>query len=222
MAVLLGCVVLMLALVLPALRANAADGNVCPPGDSGKIDVPGDQLSVTVTAPAGYLISGYCVKAGSVQGGTGGPVFVVVDPPTKTVTITYPGGKAVSHYSVTYVPVTPPTTPPPSTRRRSHPPTLDDHDHTRRRPRPRRTPHHGTHTSPSSSTTSSSGAVSTVTTYPLQPVAAGATSDPVAPRGVTPLQGLLLLIGLLGMSALLVSARSPRRLRFRRIGSPRE
>jgi hypothetical protein len=64
--------------------------------------------------------------------------------------------------------------------------------------------------------------VSTVTTYPLQPVNAGATSDPVAPRGVTPLQGLLLLIGLLGMSAVLVSARSPRRLRFRRIGSPRE
>ena len=203
MAVLLGCVVLMLALVLPALRANAADGNVCPPGDSGKIDVPGDQTSVTVTAPAGYLISGYCVKAGSVQGGTGGPVFVVVDPPTKSVTITYPGGKAVSHYSVTYVPVTPPTTPPPSTT--TKPPTSTTTTQTTTT-----TTHTtGTHTSPSSSTTSSSGAVSTVTTYPLQPVDAGATSDPVAPRGVTPLQGLLLLIGLLGMSALLVSATVP-------------
>jgi len=218
MAVLLGCVVLMLALVLPALRANAADGNVCPPGDSGKIDVPGDQLSVTVTAPAGYLISGYCVKAGSVQGGTGGPVFVVVNPPQKTVTITYPGGKAVSHYSVTYVPVTPPTTPPPSTT--TKPPTSTTTTHTTTSTTGTHTT--GTHTSSPSTTTSSSGAVSTVTTYPLQPVAAGATSDPVAPRGVTPLQGLLLLIGLLGMSALLVSARSPRRLRFRRIGSPRE
>src|SRR5215207_4926300 len=98
MAVLLGCALLMLALVLPAVHASAADGNVCPPGDSGKIDVPGDQLSVTVTAPAGYLISSYCVKAGSDQGGTGGPVTVVVNPPTKTVTITYTGGKAVSHY----------------------------------------------------------------------------------------------------------------------------
>ena len=218
MAVLLGCVVLMLALVLPALRANAADGNVCPPGDSGKIDVPGDQLSVTVTAPAGYLISGYCVKAGSVQGGTGGPVFVVVDPPTKSVTITYPSGKAISHYSVTYVPVTPPTTPPPSTT--TKPPTSTTTTHTTTSTTATHTT--GTHTSPPSTTTSSSGAVSTVTTYPLQPVNAGATSDPVAPRGVTPLQGLLLLIGLLGMSALLVSARSPRRLRFRRIGSPRE
>lgn len=218
MAVLLGCVVLMLALVLPALRANAADGNVCPPGDSGKIDVPGDQLSVTVTAPAGFLISGYCVKAGSVQGGTGGPVFVVVNPPQKTVTITYPGGKAVSHYSVTYVPVTPPTTPPPSTT--TKPPTSTTTTHTTTSTTGTHTT--GTHTSSPSTTTSSSGAVSTVTTYPLQPVAAGATSDPVAPRGVTPLQGLLLLIGLLGMSALLVSARSPRRLRFRRIGSPRE
>jgi len=216
MAVLLGCVVLMLALVLPALRANAADGNVCPPGDSGKIDVPGDQLSVTVTAPTGYLINGYCVKAGSVQGGTGGPVFVVVDPPTKSVTITYPSGKAISHYSVTYVPVTPPSTPPPS-KTTSTPPPSKTTTHTTTT-----TSATTTHSSAPSSTTSSSGAVSTVTTYPLQPVNAGATSDPVAPSGVTPLQGLLLLIGLLGMCALLVAARSPRRLRFRRIGSPSE
>ena len=44
MAVLLGVALLMLALVLPAVHASAADGNVCPPGDSGKIDVPGDKL----------------------------------------------------------------------------------------------------------------------------------------------------------------------------------
>lgn len=216
MAVLLGVALLMLALVLPAVHASAADGNVCPPGDSGKIDVPGDKTSVTVTAPAGYLISSYCVKAGSVQGGTGGPVNVVVDPPQKTVTITYPGGKAVSHYSLTYVAVTPPTSPPPSTTTTTPPPSTTT-THTT----PSTTKTTGTHTSPPSSTTSSSGAVSTVTTYPLQPVNAGATSDPVAPRGVTPVQGLLLLIAVLAMSALLVATRS-RRLHFRRIGSPKE
>ena len=217
MAVLLGVALLMLALVLPAVHASAADGNVCPPGDSGKIDVPGDKLSVTVSAPAGYLISSYCVKAGSVQGGTGGPVNVVVDPPQKTVTITYPSGKAISHYSLTYVAVTPPTSPPPSTT--TKPPTSTTTTHTTTSTTGTHTT--GTHTSPPSTTTSSSGAVSTVTTYPLQPVNAGATSDSVATRGVTPLQGLLLLVAVLAMSALLVSTRS-RRLHFRRIGSPKE
>src|SRR5215218_1341903 len=53
--------------------------------------------AVAATAPAGFLIDGYCVKAGSSNQGDG-PVMVPVNPPQATVTISYPGGKAVSHY----------------------------------------------------------------------------------------------------------------------------
>jgi hypothetical protein len=85
----------------PANPGGGNDGQVCPPGDSGKIDV-NSGASVTVTAPDGKLISGYCVKAGSANQGLG-PEFVTVDPPQKTVTITHSSGKDVSHYSLTYV-----------------------------------------------------------------------------------------------------------------------
>lgn len=83
---------------------------VCPAGDSGKIDVQGDQTSITLSAPDGKLITGYCVKAGSVNNDNG-PVYVPVQPPTAMVTITYPGGKAISHYSLFYTDA--PTPPPP-------------------------------------------------------------------------------------------------------------
>ena len=85
----------------PANPGGGNDGQVCPPGDSGKIDV-NSGASVTVTAPDGKLISGYCVKAGSANQGLG-PEFVTVDPPQKTVTIAHSSGKDVSHYSLTYV-----------------------------------------------------------------------------------------------------------------------
>jgi hypothetical protein len=86
----------------PENPGGGNDGQVCPPGDSGKIDVGGSHASVTVTAPDGKLISGYCVKAGSENQGNG-PESVTVDPPQKTVTISHSSGKDVSHYSVTYV-----------------------------------------------------------------------------------------------------------------------
>jgi hypothetical protein len=184
MAVLLGTVLIMMALVVPALRANAAPGdNVCSGLDSGKIDVSGDQTSITVTAPAGYLIDQYCVKAGSVQGGTGGPVYVEVNPPQKSVTITYPSGKAISHYSVSYVPVTPPPTctsnctpppctsnctPPPSCTHNCTPPPSCTHNCT--------TPTPPKHVTPAQHPTAKAGAEAAAT-YPLQPVKGGATSQ---------------------------------------------
>lgn len=72
-----------------------AVSDICPAGDSGKIDVSGDQESVTVYAPEGQVITAYCVKAGQwVE-------IVVVDPVTE-LTITPANGKDVSHYSVWY------------------------------------------------------------------------------------------------------------------------
>lgn len=77
--------------------------NHCPDHTTGVTDTVGDPETVEYTAPAGFLVAGYCVKAGSANQGDG-PVFVTVDPPKKTVTITHPTGKAVSHYSVLLVP----------------------------------------------------------------------------------------------------------------------
>lgn len=93
----------VIALAMMALTGRVAlatpGDQVCGPLDSGKIDTTGDPLTVTVTAPPGYLIDGYCVKAGSVKQGDG-PVYVDVDPPVAELTFGYPSGKAVSHYSV--------------------------------------------------------------------------------------------------------------------------
>lgn len=89
--------------VVTATSASAGQ-EVCSGYDSGKIDTAGDPKSVTVTAPEGKLISGYCVKAGSdVSVPDGAVQFITVDPPQKTVTITHPSGKAVSHYALQYV-----------------------------------------------------------------------------------------------------------------------
>jgi hypothetical protein len=81
--------------------AAAAAPDVCSPLSSGKVDTTGEPSSVTVSAPAGYKIRRYCVKAGAAPAG-GGPVYVAVDPPRQAVTITHPTGKAVSHWSIEY------------------------------------------------------------------------------------------------------------------------
>lgn len=95
----------VVALVLGSLfligSPALAHGNpgVC----SGTHITPADGIkSITVTAPDGQLISGYCVKAGSLNQGNG-PVYITVNPPLPTVTITHPSGKDISHYTVTYV-----------------------------------------------------------------------------------------------------------------------
>ena len=84
----------------PANPGGGNDGQVCPNNDTGHISA--STPSVTVSAPDGKLISGYCVKAGSANQGLG-PEFVTVDPPQKTVTITHSSGKDISHYSLSYV-----------------------------------------------------------------------------------------------------------------------
>lgn len=76
---------------------------VCGPLDSGKIDYSGG--SVTVPAPDGFLISGYCVKAGSDQSTSDGAVSYVTITPVKSVTFSHYSGKSISHYSVSYTPV---------------------------------------------------------------------------------------------------------------------
>lgn len=113
-----------------ASGAGQDNDGVCPKYGEPEHSYPANEAEkalVRVTAPAGLLISGYCVKAGSVNNG-GGPVIVDLTPPATTVTITYPAddkgrAKDISHYSVKYVaaattpePTTPqPTAPEPTT-----------------------------------------------------------------------------------------------------------
>jgi hypothetical protein len=113
-------------------------------------------------------------------------------------------------------PVTPPTTPPTSTTTTSST-TSTTSTTTTSSTSSTGTHTMGTHTSPASTTTGSGSPVSTVTTYPLQPVNAGATSDPAGTASVTPVQVALLLLGVMGMMTLLFG----RRLRFRRTGAPK-
>ena len=101
---------LMMSMGLVALSASAASATndeVCTGLDSGKIDTTGNPMTVTVTAPEGMLISGYCVKAGSENQGDG-PQYIAVNPPQESITFGYTsvggGAKAVSHYAVSYVP----------------------------------------------------------------------------------------------------------------------
>ena len=83
------------------LAAGAPD--VCPPGDSGKIDTPSGPLTVRITAPEGNVITAYCVKAGSVQSGAG-THFVFPTPPRRSILISHPSGKDISHYSFEWKP----------------------------------------------------------------------------------------------------------------------
>jgi len=100
--------VLALVLGFMSLTATTASADeveqVCEALDTGHIDPSGEPTEITITAPEGMLIDAVCVKAGSVNN-ENGPVVIVYDPPMAEVTFIYPGGKAISHYSVSYVPV---------------------------------------------------------------------------------------------------------------------
>ncbi|MFD6140885.1 LPXTG cell wall anchor domain-containing protein [Promicromonospora sp. NPDC060271] len=95
----------------PVAITGGGDGATCP--KDGKVDVEGEHVTLEVTAEPGYLITGYCVKAGSDKQGDG-PVDVVVDPPSATVTISHPSGKAISHYTLVTVKAEPTPEPSPS------------------------------------------------------------------------------------------------------------
>ena len=97
LVVLASCAVVLTVGVAPAISSGSL---ACPAGTSGKIDVSGDDTTLTITAPDGYVITGYCVKAGSAKQGNG-PESYVVDPPVTSVVISHSSGKGISHYSYT-------------------------------------------------------------------------------------------------------------------------
>lgn len=85
------------AVALPSAAVATQPDFICEDLDSGKIDTVGDPATVTVYAPPGYLIDGYCVKAGTTK------YFIVVDPPAASVIVDHPDKDSVSHYSLSYV-----------------------------------------------------------------------------------------------------------------------
>jgi hypothetical protein len=101
--------------LLLGTATNAAAGNgqeVCGELDSGKIDTTNDPQMVTMTAPVGSVIVRYCVKAGSDTSVPDGPVvYIDLTSEANAITVGHPSGKAVSHYSFEYEPVTTTTDP---------------------------------------------------------------------------------------------------------------
>jgi hypothetical protein len=88
-----------------------AQGNCVDNGDgtgasgaSGKHELGWDDGDpfLTFSAPAGYLIYMYCVKAGAEASG-GGAMIIDVDPPLATVVIDHPNVNSVSHFVAYFV-----------------------------------------------------------------------------------------------------------------------
>lgn len=101
--------VALLAMSAAALPSGA-DGQVCPPLDTGKIDTSGEPATITVTAPEGYAIRTVCIKAGSIHQGNG-PELYTAGPEATSLTLGHSSGKAVSHWSADFVPLAEPTPP---------------------------------------------------------------------------------------------------------------
>jgi LPXTG-motif cell wall-anchored protein len=79
--------------------------DITTPGSNGWTTKFNDGYPDTVgyTAPSGFLVDKYCVKAGSTQQGNG-PLIVDVIPPASSVTIDYPEKDSISHYVVHLIP----------------------------------------------------------------------------------------------------------------------
>jgi hypothetical protein len=202
---------LLLLLGLGMLFAAPAQGTETPPVnegvcaalDSGKIDVDGSVKTITVTAPEGYLIDRYCVKAGSINQGDG-PEYVEVDPAKATVTFGHSTGKDISHYSVSYVKIKPspsptPTTPTPTPTETTPTPTPTETTPT---PTPTETSETPTPTPTDSTTPPPSG---TPTSTPPAP------APPELPKTGAPVGLLLSLGGILAASGagLMLLGRKP-------------
>lgn len=89
-----------------ATQANADQPSfICTETGEGwqaKVDTTGDPATVTVTAPEGFLIDAYCVKAGAAEDAK---VIVQVIPPAATVVIDHPTKDSVSHYQIHLIPI---------------------------------------------------------------------------------------------------------------------
>lgn len=84
--------------VTSVLPAAAADGQTCPGLDSGRVEASGSPMTVTVDAPAGQLITLYCVA--SVAGNDS--ELIAVDPGVATLLLSHTSGTGIADWSVAY------------------------------------------------------------------------------------------------------------------------
>ena len=100
---LLSALAVLASLMTAFATSPASAAETCPDGTNGftKTEVSGEQTHVTATAPTGFVITAYCVKAGQTT------VTQSVSPPQQSITITSPSGQAISHYSIQVVAVQP-------------------------------------------------------------------------------------------------------------------
>jgi hypothetical protein len=82
-----------------ATWGTSEDGNCLDLGE-GRVNVPGNAQTTTVTAPAGKLIQGYCVKAAGAKGTNGAPYYVWVATPVAALVLRHPDGGNLTHYSL--------------------------------------------------------------------------------------------------------------------------
>jgi hypothetical protein len=97
--------VAIVALAFGGVIIGAGAASATPPdticseaGYEPKVDTVGDPATVPYTAPDGFLVDSYCVKAGTTKH------IIAVDPPSETVTIDHPEKDSVSHYQVRLIP----------------------------------------------------------------------------------------------------------------------
>ncbi|MCK5928193.1 MAG: hypothetical protein KAG80_08365, partial [Nocardioides sp.] len=96
--------ILAASLVAGATAAEATPVGNCPDHRP----VPGNADSLTVTAPAGQVITGYCVKSAGLKGTKGAPETVVLATPVTSIVLRHTDGGNLTHYSLVLKPATVP------------------------------------------------------------------------------------------------------------------
>ena len=117
--------ILAASLVAGATAAEATPVGNCPDHQP----VPGNADSLTVAAPAGQVITGYCVKSAGLKGTKGAPETVVLATPVTSIVLRHTDGGNLTHYSLVLKPATLPSpdpepTPDPEPESTQNPPAI--------------------------------------------------------------------------------------------------
>jgi hypothetical protein len=92
--------VLLGGLVAGATAADAAPGDSSQGNCPGAVPVQGNADSITVEAPTGQVITGYCVKSAGEKGTKGAPETVVLATPVASLVVRHTEGGNLTHYTL--------------------------------------------------------------------------------------------------------------------------
>lgn len=96
-------------LVAGATAADAASGDSTQGNCPDALPVPGNDDFLPVEAPAGRVITGYCVKAAGLRGLDAAPETVVLADPVLSLVLRHSEGGNLTHYSLLTAPIAPET-----------------------------------------------------------------------------------------------------------------